>query len=539
MKNKIRRTLDTLVVGGSIAIASLIPQNAKGQNWYVQHMPKEKINMFISQDNTPQAAEYNNLTDLAKQNDTIQSRLNKDWVSTVAKWEYDNYPSHSPPAEYPVWDCGNSMLQLMINSIKKFGIGIYGGGGFQDDRFLYHKYTEFNLDSILKDEGTFVSNGDAGLPIYTVGLTDPVTVPGGHGMNALLKNIKGSSMTKWSSWNFIEPQLKQINVQPGQAYMPSTCSFFMVEYWFVNDRSDGKKELAVVPVAFFTIKDGVATFGGLNPNLKDLLITDWENDKPALEVYPTTNSNKLKAKATDANLKDFVYSADGGSEKPLTSDVETDLGLLPGTHTIKVTARDYFRLITDTIFTRVIPTTVNYAPKVKFITPQPGVKYPSDVRLKGNITDAEGDPITASYSLDGGQAITLSPEFDNPLSLVDGIHKIVITASDPTHTGKYAPRDSTTFEFKKAVGIEPGPTLDDKTSYYPNPVQDILHIKYKSGMSGNAFMSITTLDGKQIMSKKINGASEDDFDMTTYKPGIYIFKVVDGIVMQRIMLIKQ
>ena len=536
--SKTKKTINNLKYAIPL-VAALAPQGVKAQYWFVRHMPTEKINMYISQDNTLQAAAYNNLSDLAKQNDTIQSRLNKDWVSTVAKWEYDNYPTHLPPPEYPVWECGHTTIQMIINANKKFALGIYGGGGFNDDRFLYHKYTEFNLDSILKNEGTFKNGGELGLPIYTAVLSDSITLSCGHAMNALLKNIKGSSMTKWESWNFIEPQLDQINVQPGQAYMPKDCSSFTVLYWYLHDRPDGKKELAGAAVAFFTIKDGVATFGGLNPNLKDLLITDWENDNPILEVYSTTNPNKLKGKATDANLKDFVYSADGGAEKSLTSDVETDMGLAPGNHTVVVTARDYFRLISDTTFTRTIPLPTNNAPTVTIITPKSGEKYDKDVRLKGSASDSEKDPMTLSYRLDGGAPITIGQDFDEPLSLANGLHKILVYVSDPTHTGKDATKDSTMFEFKKAVGIEPGPASEDKTKYGPNPVDNNLHLIYKSNLSGNAYMTLTTLEGETILRKSIGKRLEEDLDMTKIKPGIYILKVVDRTETQRIKIIKK
>ena len=120
--SKTKKAINNLKYAISL-VAALAPQGVKAQHWFVQHMPTEKINMFISQDNTLQAAAYNNLSDLAKQNDTIQSRLNKDWVSTVAKWEYDNYPTHSPPPEYPVWECGHTTIQMIINANKKNCVG--------------------------------------------------------------------------------------------------------------------------------------------------------------------------------------------------------------------------------------------------------------------------------------------------------------------------------------------------------------------------------------------------------------------------------
>lgn len=436
MKKKFRRALDGLIVGGSILLATSIPQNVKAQRWDIPPpLPTEKINMFINPYVTSQGEIFDALNSQTDKNNLIQSRINPDWTSTISQWIKDTYPNGIPPAEYPPWDCSNTQFQMMMNSIN-FGENIYGGpGAFQGGKLLCNKYKEFNLDSILKYGGSLRDIGKLGMPMYTVSLTDPVTLPNGHGMNAVLT---GDDITKWSSWTFVEPQFDQINVQPGEAYVPKNCSYFMIEYQYIYDNPNGKKELRYAPVVFFTITDGVPKFGGLNPYIKDLIITNRDKDKPALKVYSSSNPNKLKGKATDANLKDFVYSVDGGIEKTLTSDAETDMGLTPGNHTIVVTARDYFRLVSDTTFTRTIP-------------------------------------------------------------------------------------------------IE----IREKTKYGPNPVDNSLHLFYKSNLSSNAYMTLTSLDGETIIRKPIGKIPEEDLNMTKFKPGIYILKVVDGTETQRIKIIKK
>jgi Secretion system C-terminal sorting domain len=91
----------------------------------------------------------------------------------------------------------------------------------------------------------------------------------------------------------------------------------------------------------------------------------------------------------------------------------------------------------------------------------------------------------------------------------------------------------------KPVGIEPGQTLEEKTKYGPNPVDNSLHLFYKSNLSNNAYMTLTTLDGKPIMRQKINGATEGDLDMTKDKPGMYILQIINETKIQRIIFIKE
>jgi hypothetical protein len=58
-------------------------------------------------------------------------------------------------------------------------------------------------------------------------------------------------------------------------------------------------------------------------------------------------------------------------------------------------------------------------------------------------------------------------------------------------------------------------------------------------MSSNAFMSITTMVGKQVERKTIGNIKEEDIDLASYKKGLYILQVVDGTENQRIKFIKE
>ena len=56
-------------------------------------------------------------------------------------------------------------------------------------------------------------------------------------------------------------------------------------------------------------------------------------------------------------------------------------------------------------------------------------------------------------------------------------------------------------------------------------------------MSGNAFMSIYTLDGNPVMKKTIGSSTEEDIDVTQYIRGLYIMIITDGTKRKEIKLI--
>ncbi|MGV8171330.1 MAG: T9SS type A sorting domain-containing protein, partial [Candidatus Woesearchaeota archaeon] len=72
-----------------------------------------------------------------------------------------------------------------------------------------------------------------------------------------------------------------------------------------------------------------------------------------------------------------------------------------------------------------------------------------------------------------------------------------------------------------------------------NPAEDIMHIRYKTNMSKNAYRTIYTLDGKPVERKNIGQITEEDLDITSLKKGMYIMNIVDGTDRQRIKFIKK
>jgi hypothetical protein len=80
---------------------------------------------------------------------------------------------------------------------------------------------------------------------------------------------------------------------------------------------------------------------------------------------------------------------------------------------------------------------------------------------------------------------------------------------------------------KKATAIEPPATIDSLI-LYPNPAEDIMHIRYKTNMSKNAYRTIYTLDGKPVERKNIGNLTEEQIDITHYRRTVYIMRITDG-----------
>jgi hypothetical protein len=417
MKNKLRKIRNNILVGGSIVLASLIPRNVKGQN--PAGLPSV-INPFISPDTTEAAKIYNTNNDLsleaiAAKNTLVDNRIKASRVHTI------------PPNDNPLWNCNQWSQQQVINAYN-FGDNVYD---LQWNKLLYNGYKGFVLQQLYANGGTLADEGIDGLPMFAVSMTDSITLPSGHAMNLV---FTGNNVLKQSDRNNIEPRDGVTQVQPGQINIPLNCKHFIIGYPYIFKNSDHDKNFTSFRILEFQIVNGVMS---LTYNINDdpnfnksiHLITERENDPPVLNVMSATNPDSLRVKASDANLDKILYSVDGGAKKPLTSGTGILMGLTPGTHNIKVTASDYFRLVTDTTFQRTI--------------------------------------------------------------------------------------------------TEPEPT-SEKTMVGPNPVENNLHIKYKSNLSNNAYMTLTTLDGKPILRKKINSTTEETLDMTRDKPGIYILQVIDG-----------
>ena len=98
--------------------------------------------------------------------------------------------------------------------------------------------------------------GKLGLPTYEVDLNDDITLPDGHGMNAILT---GDTLTNFNNWNLIEPQTDATNVKPKEQYIPENCKHVQILYNYLFKNDTHEKNFWQIKVLEFEIIDGKAT----------------------------------------------------------------------------------------------------------------------------------------------------------------------------------------------------------------------------------------------------------------------------------------
>ena len=98
--------------------------------------------------------------------------------------------------------------------------------------------------------------GKLGLPLFEVGIYDPVTLPSGHALNAVLV---GDDFTKWEDWNFIEGNYETMNNVPGGegTNLPLNCEQVSIGYYYMTINDHGQKLLNGVLVLEFKLVDGI------------------------------------------------------------------------------------------------------------------------------------------------------------------------------------------------------------------------------------------------------------------------------------------
>jgi PKD repeat protein len=158
-----------------------------------------------------------------------------------------------------------------------------------------------------------------------------------------------------------------------------------------------------------------------------------------------------------------------------------------------------------TLLSKPVWTAANVSGQIKFtvITPVEGVVYEwnfgNGVFLKG----AEVD-----YS------------FKN-----DGIYDVTLKAVSGTDFTEYSQKVEVLKSVTKVVKIE-NPELD----VYPNPVKDVLKIKFGNPVEGNIQIGIMNIAGKSVYSQSINadGLIQTEVNVNQLNPGIYFLRIMNG-----------
>jgi hypothetical protein len=133
-------------------------------------------------------------------------------------------------------------------------------------------------------------------------------------------------------------------------------------------------------------------------------------------------------------------------EQVTEKKVAIKMNLPTGTHQIKVEADDYFRLTSQRTTQREIA--ANAPPIITITSPINGTVYDKDIQLTYNIVDT--DFASAWYAINNGTKITIGQNGTIPLTLTDGLYKIVMGATDqkPQTT-----KDSVSFEINRPPAI--------------------------------------------------------------------------------------
>ena len=75
----------------------------------------------------------------------------------------------------------------------------------------------------------------------------------------------------------------------------------------------------------------------------------------------------------------------------------------------------------------------------------------------------------------------------------------------------------------ETVGISKG-----KLNLWPTPADNLLHVNYSSKYNNMATLSVFNTNGKQVLSKDIQGTCNTELDVSNLPSGIYILKLTDG-----------
>jgi hypothetical protein len=264
--------------------------------WRTSPLPVGKINYIQSLDDTPQAKRYNNIDNPEERNDTILERGKGDWVRLSGAIVPSNL-------DWP-WACGQISQQFIINC-KNFGENAY-----QWDRPLYNGNKgpkEFNSqaawDTLFANGGTQRDMGKLGLPMCTVTIYDPVTMPEGHAMCAILT---GDDPTKLENWKLYEPQ-NGLFEDIGVGTLSSLTSFqkLIISHYFTYPNNNSDNNIQAVPLFMWSKKEGEAPkYEGSNPyiagqiimNRSELQTPIQENTIDKAIVYPTRFDDQITIK---------------------------------------------------------------------------------------------------------------------------------------------------------------------------------------------------------------------------------------------------
>jgi hypothetical protein len=247
-------TITTFYVAPILAAGLLGSQEARGQ---VFLPPKGDINIHQSLDATTNAKIYNAGKTKSQRDSILDVRFAEDWTNQV------------PSAEN--WNCDQYALETVVHAYN------WGEGVYYNNNPLYNNYagSELDLQKLYQNGGTLKDAGTLGLPMCFASLTDSITKPAGHTMNAVLT---GDDATKFEDWTFKEPS-NDLSEKPGQGTFPYNCKHVKIEYPYLFKKSGQEKNFFTWKILEFEVTNGV---GKLIYNINDdnTTIIPWASPEP-------------------------------------------------------------------------------------------------------------------------------------------------------------------------------------------------------------------------------------------------------------------
>jgi hypothetical protein len=358
IKKTLNNILHTLKYAVPLVITGFMAQEIAGQDidwWEPYPLPKEPINFFISQDNTPQSLEYNALKTKAERDNIIIGKELSDITGTVTG------------DTTGTWNCNKTTPLFVFNS-HDWGDSIYKS----EDHPVYNWYNGDDRKLIIQNEGTIKYSGTLGIPTYSV------EVDTTHEQNIVMT---GDSIVKGIDWNFIEAAWpwNQTNIKPGEVYLPTNTNYIMIYYDYVYKDDNNRTTRATIPAVLFEIVDSKYKFVATNPYVK--IIMERDTTKPEIKTWTDAN-NTVHYEIIDKNFKNGHYVINNDTTKftNATGTINTN-GLSDGTYNITIEAKDYFRL-EDTANTSI---TINFTGIDDLIDNSISKVYPNPAIDKLNI----------------------------------------------------------------------------------------------------------------------------------------------------------
>ena len=170
-------------------------------------------------------------------------------------------------------------------------------------------------------------------------------------------------------------------------------------------------------------------------------ITVEKNKKaPTIECTPSSasvtegKSTTLRARASDANGDSLTYSwtVDGKSVANNSSSLEFGTsGKSVGSHSARVKVTDVDGMSADCEFKVSVDKRPNTDPKVSLSLDKNEVHMGETVKATATATDAEGDPLTYSWTVGGNKRSETGSSINvNTAGMGGGAHSVSVTATD-------------------------------------------------------------------------------------------------------------